>query len=148
MSLVLKNLYIGNLSDANSCEFIQKNNINLIINCCAQCNVYVCKGGITVYHINYYDDERQNLFLNGALVSILKIIDNHLLNNLGGVLVHCYAGVSRSVSVVIAYLIWKYNMSYNDALNYIRSSRPIANPNPGFAIQLINFSRLKNINIL
>lgn len=139
MSFVLKNLFIGNLFDANSCDFIKNNNINLIINCCAECLVHACYGGITIYHINYYDNINQNLFQDGALTNVLKIIENHLSKNLGGVLVHCYAGVSRSASVVIAYLIWKYNMTFNDAFNYLINVRPIINPNIGFVKQLINF---------
>merc|ERR1712176_288293 len=48
------------------------------------------------------------------------------------VLVHCRAGVSRSVTTCIAYLIVHQNLSVEDALWYIRSTRPFAHPNDGF----------------
>ena len=40
-----------------------------------------------------------------------------------------YAGVSRSSSCVIAYLIREKSMSYFDALNFVRIKRPIVCPN-------------------
>lgn len=58
----------------------------------------------------------------------------------GRVLVHCNAGVSRSASVVIGYLIAHERMSYADALALVRRKRPCCRPNDGFAKQLIDFS--------
>lgn len=52
------------------------------------------------------------------------------------VLVHCRAGISRSSTIVIAYLIQKDRLSFEDALQLVRSSRPIVMPNKGFVKQL------------
>ena len=54
----------------------------------------------------------------------------------GQVLVHCFAGVSRSASVVIAYLMRYHNMTYSQACAHVRDRRPWINPNPGFVNQL------------
>merc|ERR1712225_201564 len=55
----------------------------------------------------------------------------------GGVLVHCAMGKSRSVTVTIAYLLRKYPQhTVKSALELIRESRPIAEPNDGFMAQL------------
>ncbi|GAB4851138.1 Dual specificity protein phosphatase 1 [Ancistrocladus abbreviatus] len=59
----------------------------------------------------------------------------------GGVLVHCFAGKSRSVTVVVAYLMKMHGMSLNEALKYVRSKRPQASPNPGFMEQLKIFEK-------
>lgn len=56
------------------------------------------------------------------------------------VLVHCIAGVSRSVCIVAAYLIAACDMSYVAALAYIVSKRPCANPNFGFRMQLAKYA--------
>lgn len=45
------------------------------------------------------------------------------------VLVHCRAGVSRSATLVIAYLICQYKMPLKDALEYVQMRRPCVNPN-------------------
>jgi protein-tyrosine phosphatase len=61
-------------------------------------------------------------------------------NNNGRVLVHCGAGVSRSVSIVIAYLIYNYNMPYSESIMYVKGKRNVANPNVGFEKHLRNYS--------
>ncbi len=52
-------------------------------------------------------------------------------------IVHCMAGISRSVSLVMSYLMHKYALSYEQALGLIRKTRPIACPNEGFRRQLL-----------
>ena len=69
----------------------------------------------------------------------------------GKTIVHCIAGVSRSVSLCAAYLmtnfksekgIWrKGNMGAEEAVQYIQKKRRCANPNPGFMKQLMQFEK-------
>ncbi|CAL3967559.1 unnamed protein product [Diplocarpon coronariae] len=55
----------------------------------------------------------------------------------GRVLIHCAMGKSRSVTVTIAFLLRKYShLTVKSALDLIRQSRPIAEPNDGFMAQL------------
>lgn len=54
----------------------------------------------------------------------------------GKVLVHCLAGVSRSPTVVAAYLIWAAGMRRDEALDLLRERRGVVEPNPGFIEQL------------
>ena len=48
------------------------------------------------------------------------------------VLVHCHAGISRSVTVVLLYLMVQHRLPLDRALAGLRRIRPCANPNPGF----------------
>jgi len=57
------------------------------------------------------------------------------------VLVHCAEGISRSVSVVAAYLMAQYGMTPNDAVMFIKGKRRAANPNFGFIQQLHEYAR-------
>ena len=43
-----------------------------------------------------------------------------------------YAGISRSSSIVIAYLMKEHGVPMVEALNHTRRRRPIVFPNPGF----------------
>lgn len=52
------------------------------------------------------------------------------------VLVHCAAGVSRSASMVIAYIMVKYNYDYETAKKFVRERRRCIWPNEGFESQL------------
>jgi hypothetical protein len=52
------------------------------------------------------------------------------------VLVHCTAGVSRSVTAVVWYLMRYHGYSWTDALALVRDRRTQANPNPRFEIPL------------
>ncbi|TDH01599.1 hypothetical protein EPR50_G00181700 [Perca flavescens] len=54
----------------------------------------------------------------------------------GVVLVHCNAGVSRSSSVVIGYLMLREGLSFDDAYSQVKVARPSIRPNPGFYQQL------------
>ena len=51
-------------------------------------------------------------------------------------LVHCYAGQSRSVAFVLAYLCAHQGLSVADAYALVLAARPSAKPNAGKAIAL------------
>ncbi|KAL1803872.1 dual specificity protein phosphatase 1 isoform X2 [Daucus carota subsp. sativus] len=57
----------------------------------------------------------------------------------GNVLVHCFVGRSRSVTIVVAYLMKKRGMSCSEALQHVKSKRAVAFPNSGFLLQLQSF---------
>lgn len=59
----------------------------------------------------------------------------------GRSLVHCVAGVSRSVSLVLAYLMKYADMSLKNAFQHVRSVRPQIRPNTGFFKQLIEYEQ-------
>ncbi len=66
---------------------------------------------------------------------------------IGNVLVHCFAGVSRSSTIVISFLMKKLNWSYKEAFDHVRKKRWVINPNPGFVKQLRRYdAKLKSTN--
>ncbi|KAL3685725.1 hypothetical protein R1sor_003747 [Riccia sorocarpa] len=67
-------------------------------------------------------------------------IDEARMNG-GAVLVHCLAGISRSVTVAVAYLMKKDGMRFPQALAHVKSRRKVAQPNPGFLRQLQEFDQ-------
>jgi atypical dual specificity phosphatase len=59
----------------------------------------------------------------------------------GRTLVHCTAGVSRSASLCLAYLMKYEHMALRKAFSHLRSVRPAVRPNSGFFRQLIDLER-------
>ena len=57
----------------------------------------------------------------------------------GKVLVHCYMGISRSSTVVIAYLIKSKSMKFSEAFEYTAFQHPETYPNANFVNQLKRF---------
>jgi len=70
-----------------------------------------------------------------------RLIDKGLVEG-SNVLVHCVLGSSRSSTIVIAYLISRFDVSYERAREYVRACRPCVGPNHGFR-ELLRMYRKK-----
>ncbi|KAJ7355659.1 protein-tyrosine phosphatase-like protein [Mycena albidolilacea] len=57
-------------------------------------------------------------------------------NEHNNVLVHCFQGVSRSATVVCAYIVATTTMTASESIAYVQSKRSIVCPNQGFRNQL------------
>ena len=88
-------------------------------------------------HYPLYDDATEDIL--SIVKKALPTIQTSLTSK-RSVLVHCAAGISRSASVVIAYLMKTEGLSFNDAKQEVKKKRPIINPNPGFSAQLENWN--------
>lgn len=65
----------------------------------------------------------------------------------GNVLIHCLAGMSRSVTVSVAYIMSVTQLSWKEALKVVRTGRSVANPNFGFQVQLQDFELNKLVEV-
>ncbi|ODN06323.1 Dual specificity protein phosphatase 3 [Orchesella cincta] len=78
-----------------------------------------------------------------------EFIADALKNREGKVLVHCLQGLSRSATLVLAFLIIKKGMYLKEAVEMVRGKRKIF-PNNGFLLQLVDLEvriqRLNNMN--
>jgi protein-tyrosine phosphatase len=68
-----------------------------------------------------------------------KFIDKYIKER--GVLVHCAAGISRSATIIIAYVMYNLKMKSEDAFRFVNERHPIAYPNFGFCLQLIEYEK-------
>ncbi|KAF9051219.1 hypothetical protein BDZ89DRAFT_1088719 [Hymenopellis radicata] len=76
------------------------------------------------------------------IFSILSAMRGRITIHEGrGVLVHCQAGMSRSATIVAAYLMYTRHLTPEAALELIRKSRPQIDPNTGFLVQLELFHK-------
>lgn len=130
MSKILKNLFLGDVLDAANHKTLQSLNIRCILIIAKEIPPFHSRG-FTYMKINAHDHAQFDIKkqFRETLPFINRQIDK------GGVLVHCYDGVSRSATIVIAYLMRYKNMSLQKALDYVKSRRNIK-PNDGFMRQL------------
>lgn len=59
------------------------------------------------------------------------------------IIIDSLAGMSRSVTVTVAYIMSVTTLSWKDALKVVRVGRAVANPNSGFQKQLQEFENTK-----
>ena len=136
---ILPHLFLGNAANSEDSEALSRNHIQYILNVTPDLpNVFEESGSIQYMQIPIADHWSQNLakFFPKAI----EFIDE-ARSNQKGVLVHCLAGVSRSVTITVAYLMYKMSLSLNDAFNLVRSRKSNIAPNFHFMEQLYNFER-------
>jgi len=134
---ILPNLWLGSCFSDLSLTYLRKKGISAIVQVCSEGNLR-WPDDIEYYRIFVEDTIKTDLMVhfNGAI----NFIESHLKKN-EGVLVRCAAGVSRSASIVTAYLMKINNWDSDCALSHLKEIRPIVNPNPGFIKQLKLFER-------
>lgn len=92
--------------------------------------------GIVYVHIVINDQEDAPLGYYFDVAS--DFIQTHLVFG-RRVLVHCQAGISRSATICIAYLMKYHKMRYTQAYAKVKEARDIIWPNDGFMEQLITY---------
>ena len=81
-------------------------------------------------------DDHSDAPLHRSFDEAMAFIDRARLRG-ASVLVHCRAGVSRSATVVLAYLVQREKRSLRHAFLYLKAIRSVVDPNPGFWQQLV-----------
>ena len=139
-SEILEFLYLGGLRNANNLkELTVRTGISYILNVAIECQNYF-PGEFEYLKLPFEDTMAFNI--EDQLEKAIEFIELAKINK-SKILVHCIQGISRSTSVVIAYLIAKENMTLKEAYEHVRSRRDIARPNKNFIFQLINFEKKK-----
>ena len=135
---VADNLYVGNISTATNKELLQEKGITHVINILSQ-RFEPYPSDFEYMHIHAYDVINWTLIYNFQATNLFI---RDALKDGGKVYIHCMCGVSRSVSILLAYLMTQSTKSLDVLLKEVQSVRPVANPNPGFITQLIEFRKL------
>ncbi|XP_006877242.1 PREDICTED: dual specificity protein phosphatase 9 [Chrysochloris asiatica] len=136
---ILPNLYLGCARDSANLESLAKLGIRYILNVTPNLpNLFEKNGDFQYKQIPISDHWSQNL--SQFFPEAIAFIDEALSQNCG-VLVHCLAGVSRSVTVTVAYLMQKLHLSLNDAYDLVKRKKSNISPNFNFMGQLLDFER-------
>jgi hypothetical protein len=133
-SKVAEHVYLGGDAVARDRDILKQNGITHILNCVG----FVCPEYFKadfVYRTLWLQDSPSE-DITSILYDVFDYFED-VREQSGRVFVHCCQGVSRSTSLVIAYLMWREGQSFDDAFQYVKAARGIADPNMGFACQLL-----------
>ncbi|KAJ7198024.1 protein-tyrosine phosphatase-like protein [Mycena pura] len=124
-------LYLGSLSAVNDHPLLRAHGIRHLVHALEAPWAPLCRpeDGFVSYTIDIRDKETVDL--RPHLENACQYIERALRQG-EGVLVHCQQGVSRSPSIVIAYLIRNHAMSYDAAHAFVKRKRACTKPNAGF----------------
>lgn len=124
-------LYLGSHESA-----MQLGGIQLVVNCTNDEEVPCFHEGVRYLRIAVNDNESAMIlpYLDGAADAIATAVGKG-----ENVLVHCQQGISRSATILAAFLIKHCGLSADAAIEQIQRHRHVANPNLGFRRQLQDF---------
>lgn len=141
MTKITEYMYLGDVDDARKLKE-GSSKYDCIINLYADSindKSYRKFKHIPVIYVNIEDNESENIakyfkYLNDVIQGVERRGEK--------VLIHCRAGVSRSASVVIAYLMYRYKLNLEEAFEYVKNKRPQIDPNYGFLKRLKAYEKV------
>lgn len=131
-SMLAPGLFVGGDMVAKDRSILEASKISHVVNCVGQLyDSYHEDVGISYLTLYLNDSPKEDLL--AVLYDALSFIDDARSKD-GNVFVHCSQGVSRSMSLAIAYRMWKETKSYEDAFTDAKKLRGVANPNIGYVL--------------
>jgi predicted protein tyrosine phosphatase len=133
-------IFVGDLASAANKEAMKEQGITHIIS--AITGAYpLFPQDFTYLTIHINDDAWVNI--GEYFESVNNFIDETMKSSNTKIMIHCQKGISRSVTLLMGYLLFKYNThkqipkgnvdeAINNILREIREHRSIAEPNEGF----------------
>ena len=136
MSMILPGLYLSNASFSGMKDELVSRNIRRIVN-------------VTEDYPNSFPDDFLYLRVpvkdqvSANISDYFKEAADFIEEGIkeGGVLVHCAAGISRSPTIVAAYLMFKRGISSRDATYFLQLRRDVVDINFGFICALMMFEK-------
>ncbi|CAI5472098.1 unnamed protein product [Closterium sp. Yama58-4] len=137
-SRVLPHVYVGSDAVARDRGILRSAGITHVVNCVG----FVCPEyfphDITYKTLWLQDNTSEDI--QCVLYDVFDFV-NEVKQVNGRCFVHCCQGVSRSTSLVIAYLMWAQQVEFEDAFRVVKDIRGVASPNMGFACQLLQWQK-------
>ncbi|XP_076955579.1 protein-tyrosine-phosphatase MKP1-like [Bidens hawaiensis] len=133
-SRIIDHVFLGSDAVAKNRDVLRQNGITHVLNCVG----FVCpeyfKNDLVYKTLWLQDNPSEDI--TSILYDVFDYFEDVREQN-GRVFVHCCQGVSRSTSLVIAYIMWRECQSFETAFQQVKAARGVTNPNMGFASQLL-----------
>uniref|UniRef100_A0A8C6ZKC6 Dual specificity protein phosphatase n=1 Tax=Nothoprocta perdicaria TaxID=30464 RepID=A0A8C6ZKC6_NOTPE len=132
---ILPFLYLGSAYHASKCEFLANLHITALLNVSRRSSEpftdQYCYKWIPVEDSHAAD-------ISSHFQEAIDFID--CVRRAGGkILVHCEAGISRSPTICMAYLMKTKRLRLEEAFDYVKQRRSLISPNFGFMGQLLQY---------
>eukprot|EP01084_Bolivina_argentea_P090062 162335_1 len=132
-------LWLGDCEDAQNIELLQNYGITYMLNC-AGSDINIAYPSNFRAHKFDADDHWQYNLIEKHMDECIAFIDE-CKNNGGKICVHCMAGMNRSATVTVAYLLHYFkDMNLLQAVEYTVKKRSWILTNGGFRRQLIQYA--------
>ena len=132
---ITETIYLGNVEAAYDIKLLKKLGIKKILTVMSGFDGQYPKKEFIHKEIDILDDYESNIIR--YFKECVLFIDGY-----DKVFVHCAAGMSRSPTIVIAYLMWKKKLLLSEAIDFVKNKRPEISPNLNFMKQLDLFQDL------
>jgi len=134
---ILPCLYLGGKNSASNKAHLFELGIKYVVNCTLDVPNYF-PDEFEYHNVHIDDVATENIYKH--FDQTLEYIDSKQKQG-HPILVHCVAGVSRSATIVLAYLMQYHKHRLRSAFELVKSKRPRIYPNIGFWRQLIEFEK-------
>ncbi|MBN3270691.1 DUS2 phosphatase, partial [Polyodon spathula] len=132
---ILPFLFLGSAHHSSRREVLQALSITAVLNVSSSCpNLFESE----LRYKSIPVEDSQAADISAWFPAAIDFIDS-AKNSGGRVLVHCQAGISRSATICLAYLIWSRRVRLEEAFDFIKKRRGVISPNLGFMGQLLQF---------
>ena len=129
-SPVIDNIYLGSAFNGADYSWLKETDIEIVVNATESISNFFPDE--FTYH-NFPAEDLGTGSLKLFYEDFCNVVDN---NPDKKILVHCYAGRSRSASLVLYYLITRLDMTLEKALEFLKNKRSIININQEFVQEI------------
>jgi len=139
--MIIEDLYLGGEEDARDVRRLLQLGISAVFNCVGQ-GIQTGKSfyGNKFAYAEIYARDNAEYNISEHFEEVIHFIEENR-DKRKKVLIHCQAGVSRSPTLVIAYLMAARRKSLKNALDTVYAARPFILPDESFFKQLIAFEK-------
>lgn len=138
-------LYLGNARDAADFPALVERDIKYILNISKEDSPGGSPETNGYRYMKLSLDDNSEVPIGDYFEVSHQFIEDARKNN-SKVLVHCRKGVSRSATIVIAYVMKHKYQGFEDAFDYVKKKRSIINPNLGFVLALEALESLQSLS--
>ncbi|XP_055498987.1 dual specificity protein phosphatase 1 [Leucoraja erinacea] len=132
---ILPFLYLGSAYHASRKDMLDALGITALMNVSANCPNHFEE------HYQYKSipvEDSHKADISSWFLDAIEFIDS--VKNAGGrVFVHCQAGISRSATICLAYLMRANRVKLDEAFEFVKQRRSVISPNFSFMGQLLQF---------